>query len=224
MPTHIMAFIRDLIDKNIYANILIPDQHLTYLNSWCGKSETYNFYYCNIFAYNDYIDSNNVLYITKLSNIFINDKDIYDSTSGLNFIDSTDIQNLIKITIDCLNKYNYCNIFNFKVINRDFFAGDGHGSELCENFIKFAKDKYSFMKNFSSAFACEGGFTFDMHHNNDPLYYFAKKLPMYTSSKTDLRGNNDFHRHYSTNLWYLLILYYWLNEYGIETTDLVCEI
>jgi hypothetical protein len=80
------------------------------------------------------------------------------------------------------------------------------------------------MKKFGNAFAHEGGFTFDYHHLNDPLLYFAKSLPMYISSKHDLRGNKDFHRHYSTNMWYLFILYYWLNDYGIETTELICVI
>ena len=76
------------------------------------------------------------------------------------------------------------------------------------------------MKKFSSAFACEGGFTFDYHHSLDPIYIFAQILPMYTSSRTDLRGNNEFCRHYSTNLWHLFLLHFWLNEYGIETTDI----
>ena len=76
------------------------------------------------------------------------------------------------------------------------------------------------MKEFSSTNAYEGGFNFDYHHTNDPLLHFVQSLQMYISSRFDLRGNKDFHRHYSTNTWYLFILYYWLNEYGIETTNL----
>jgi hypothetical protein len=246
MPTHVMAFIRDLIDANIETNFpinnIILDQSILRICWYSGYGNTYNFYnnsICNkylsdtlnIFTdikymfekHNLEIDSNNFLYFNKLSNIFINDKEIYDSTSGLNFIELITIEELNSITTRCLNKYNYGSS-NFTVINKEFFAGDGKGSELCEQFIKFANNKYSFMKKFSSAFACEGGFTFDYHHSYDPLLYFANSSPMYVSSRTDLRGNRDFHRHYSTNMWYLFILYYWLNEYGIETTELVCNV
>lgn len=224
MPTQCMAFIRDLIDSNICDNFKdqIPNQ--TFYSANCMWNDyTYNYYV----SVKQHITNNNmlnsnfpILNTNKLFCVFVNDKDIYDSTSGLNFIEEISYEDLILLSTKCLNNNNYSIHSGFKVLNNNFFAGDGVGSSLCEGFIRFAKNKYSFMKKFGSAFACEGGFTFDYHYSSDPIYLFAKVLPMYTSSRTDLRGNNEFHRHYSTNLWHLFLLYFWLNEFGIKTTEI----
>lgn len=229
IPTHCMVFIRDLIDLNINNNNTInlinsiPDQSFLSRSSFFSDN-TYNYYLFTTKFINvdDLFNSNNkILYTNNVSCVFLNDLDIYDATTGLTFINEISFNDLIELSIKCLNNNNYQIYTKFKVLNENFVAGDGEGSDLCNQFIKYAKTKYSFMKVFGSAFACEGGFTFNHHHINDPIYSFARCLPMHTSSKTDLRGNNEFHRHYSTNLWYLFLLYFWLNEYGINTTELI---
>ena len=219
MPTHCMAFIRDLIES-VESDIFHTDQ---------VKRNTYS---CNFYSklnlsvnttYNYYANANtntNVLYIGKLFNIFLNDLEIYDATTGLKFINETQIDDLIKITVDTINENNYNKYTGFEVVDKDFYAGDGKGSQKCNNFILYAKNKYCFMKYLTHAFASEGGFTFDHHHYYDPILLFCQKLPMYISSRTDLRGNTKFRRHYSTNVWYIYMLYYWLNIYGIKTTCL----
>ena len=103
MPIQCMAFIRDLIDSNICDNFKnqIPNQSFICLNYWLGSyDETYNFYVSDDKLFqnwsNDEISEleNKIFYSNKLSCIFLNDKDIYDATSGLNFIEETSYEDL----------------------------------------------------------------------------------------------------------------------------------
>ena len=122
---------------------------------------------------------------------------------------------------EIINKVIQLNFMNkqFSVTDSDFNAQ--RVSDKCVKFIKYANKLNSFYKYFHIAGAFEGGFSFETHHILDPLTRLAKYSNSYLSSRYDLRGSKHFNRQYSTNLWYLMLMYFWMKQFGLDLTELI---
>lgn len=201
MPTCIMSFFRDLIIKNIKLSI---DGDI--FDEFIDEYDTKDI----VGYYND--NNSNGIKIDGGSTLLSKHSEIKNIIKKVDLKDLKDMMNKI-------GEKNFCEL-SFTILDDNFLAAHGNRNKSCDDFIKYASTKYSFMKDFGYAYAYEGGFTFQSHHTNDPLNKLMKYTNCYISSRYDLRGMNKFRRQYSTNGWYMWMLHYWLNEYGVKVSDM----
>ena len=141
-------------------------------------------------------------------------KSILTHENKSNYILNMPLENLEKIIINMLS-INSQQI-SFKVLQPNFAAIKENA--LCESFSKYASYKHSFMGYFFVL--KKGGFTFDAHHTNDPLTELIKQTGNLSTNMFDINGTVVFEKQENVNLWYFLMVYFWMKQFGIQISEL----
>ena len=91
---------------------------------------------------------------------------------------------------------------------------------MYNDFTKFAEKKRCFMGNLIYDSKYPNKFSFEYHHRNDPVHELIKCAELNVDSIYNIEGNFKLKRTHGTNLWYLFLLSFWLNKFGIKTKEI----
>lgn len=209
MPTHWIALIRDLIENRLE------------IDKKC------------IHLYNSLSSDVSAIKINKVSYLWTLPKQKYEYIEAMSF---DDLMKIVTKVLKLNSVYAFFQVVptahtlipnslsyyqnNTNYRSDDFIARNINPTKLCDVFVEFACKQHSYMGSFSYSHAVEGGFGFDFHHKGDPLVELLWYSNLYTFTRFDIRGNTVFLRQHGTNLWYLLLLNFWIKKFGVRTTPL----